>query len=219
MTISFTITGDTATAVSITAIVDAASGAAIVTTPVCPMAMSLSGSVWSTAAFTGPAAGQIVQWTAAFIWADGSQTTLNGTAIASEAKGQYADQTDLADDIGPQNLLLWSDLDNLGVLNVARVQRALVYADDQINNKMRGGIYDVPISAGGSTVVRWAVCLSREWLYRNYGQRDEGLHRRYDADVERCLREMGMYKTGKLQFDSGQTANIGGSAPRVAVVV
>ena len=44
--------------------------------------------------------------------------------------GRYIEQSDVEDQFGIDTVKVWSDLENLGTVNTARITRAIAYAED-----------------------------------------------------------------------------------------
>ena len=85
------------------------------------------------------------------------------------AAGRYAKQQDIEDLFGRANVAAWAQLDSPGVLDTARVQRALDDADATIDDFFRGGPYASPLLLGASqlTVAAWAATFAGVRLYRS----------------------------------------------------
>jgi len=92
----------------------------------------------------------------------------------------YATRSDLNEVFGKPNVDKWADLDNDGVSATitARITKALAVADDEVNNRLRNGLYALPIvlSEGGTPVVivDAAAKIAGCWLYTSRGLADTG---------------------------------------------
>ena len=90
--------------------------------------------------------------------------------------GRYIEQSDIEDQFGIDTVKVWSDLENLGTVNTARITRAIAYAEDRIDDWFRGGRYAIPFvfKAGiSATLIDWASIYAGSKLYRGRGLRDE----------------------------------------------
>ena len=90
--------------------------------------------------------------------------------------GRYIVKSDVEDQFGIDNVIVWSDLSGTGSVDDNRINRAIDYAEDRIDDWFRGGRYAIPFvfSAGiPQTVKFWASVYAGAWLYRSRGIRDE----------------------------------------------
>lgn len=91
--------------------------------------------------------------------------------------GMYISQTDLEDTFGTSNVRQWSNLDNTtGSANTSRIAAAIDWAESRVNDRLRGGKYTVPISAGAyslPTLKAWCTGLAAWRLYIARGLRDQ----------------------------------------------
>lgn len=76
----------------------------------------------------------------------------------------YATQTDLESRFGSEELLQLSDHDNLGMVNVAVVAKAIADAEATINGYLRS-TYTLPLSGIPDELVRVCCDLARFYLY------------------------------------------------------
>lgn len=90
----------------------------------------------------------------------------------------YAKRQDVEDIFGALNVKKWADLDNEAHDEdiAARIGIALSKADDEVNDRLRGGPYVIPFTTAPSTIVHLAALYTGVWLYSNRGVVD------YDAD-------------------------------------
>ena len=117
----------------------------------------------------------------------------------------YAERTDVEAVFGVANVAAWADLDNDGDSSKIddRVTLALSMADCEINDKLRGGIYVLPLVKTGEdeppeTVVNMAAMLAGVFLYESRGVQDfnpdsgQAVHRLtwYRKRVESTIREI-----------------------------
>lgn len=97
-------------------------------------------------------------------------------STATEASSRYASQGDVEDVFGVENVRQWSNIENVDAeTNATRVQRALDWACDVIDNEFRGGPYALPlqVGTGRAELTDWAAKLAGIWLYRSRGHRDD----------------------------------------------
>ncbi|HQU42388.1 MAG TPA: DUF1320 family protein [Pirellulales bacterium] len=92
----------------------------------------------------------------------------------------YCQRSDIEAVFGPANVAKWADIENNGdpVAIAARVASAIAWATEEINDKLRGGPYVIPL-AGGTvgpalpvTVVDLSANLAGVWLYESRGVQD-----------------------------------------------
>jgi hypothetical protein len=134
--------------------------------------------------------------------------------VTGPAAGYYADQNDLQDEIGIGTLAQISNLDGTATglpgngpigPDTGRIQRALNYADDTINNTFRNSRYAVPlvVNSASSTVTQWAVAFALEWLYRPRGQRDDDPNQvRFTNGAKQAKDEINRYLIGQRFLDA-----------------
>jgi phage gp36-like protein len=90
----------------------------------------------------------------------------------------YAARTDVEQVFGPINVAKWADLDNDedAAKIAARIVTALAWADAEIDDRLRGGVYSLPLQGTtGSlpaTIVDLAANLAGVWLYEARGVQD-----------------------------------------------
>jgi len=79
---------------------------------------------------------------------------------------------------GPDNVASWADLDNDEDVDkiAARIAAAILYADAEIDDILRGGPYALPLANSESTtptsVVGLSATLAGVWLYERRGVED-----------------------------------------------
>lgn len=90
----------------------------------------------------------------------------------SPAAGLYADETDLDDLRGIDNIDSWSDLENIGARNSARIQRCFNTGDTMIEKELER-TYSFPLTNLGSADVEllstWSSVITAYLLYTNRG--------------------------------------------------
>lgn len=99
---------------------------------------------------------------------------------APDAQGRYANQSDIEDIFGEIAVREWSNLDsNSGNpdADVARIQLALDHADAEVDSRLRGGPYVIPLALFNESVdvvKDWAAKLAGLWLLQSRGERAGG---------------------------------------------
>ena len=76
----------------------------------------------------------------------------------------YAVQQDLVDRFGSSEILQLTDRDNLGVINVTVLNRALVDADAKINAYLEP-VYTLPLATVVPVLIGVAADIARDFLY------------------------------------------------------
>ena len=87
----------------------------------------------------------------------------------------YAIRTDVEAVFGVENAEKWADLENDQVAAdiTARIAAALAFAEDEIDNRLRGGPYVVPLTTPVERIiVDVAAKLAGVWLYESRGVAD-----------------------------------------------
>ena len=113
----------------------------------------------------------------------------------------YAQQVDLEDTWGEDNIITWSNRDNTTqTANTVRIEKALDLADEWIDDQFRGGRYQIPFSPAGSalpaTIREWATIYAGTWLYRTRGLRSTDKKDKVMEVLKITETEMQQYKTG-----------------------
>ena len=145
------------------------------------------------------------------------------TIVGSGATSRYANQADLERRFGATNIAEWSHLDGeSGAADSVRVQGALDYACNYIDQFFNSGPYAIPLQLGsvGQSVVReWAVIIAGvDYLFSNRGQKQEdSAPNQYSAMLDLVKTEMRRYLTGNPNNLDAATANSAqASAPTFA---
>jgi hypothetical protein len=90
----------------------------------------------------------------------------------------YIVRADIEAVFGAANVAKWADLDNTGITAdvAARIDRAIVWASNEIESRFRDSIYALPLAnASGDCppeIVDAAANLAGVWLYENRGVQD-----------------------------------------------
>lgn len=93
-----------------------------------------------------------------------------------DAQGRYANQGDVEDIFGIENIRQWSNLDNTSTdADVSRIQRAIEDAEEAVDEYFLGSAFGTPLSlTTGSPRVRWWVAVKAGvYLYSARGSRDQ----------------------------------------------
>ena len=108
------------------------------------------------------------------------EDTLTGPSVATgeeAADGSYIGQSDIESRFGTTNVAKWSNLDNTTTTADAdRIEAAILYAEDYVENRFRNGPYALPFQAVSGTLyqlIDWCAKLAGIWLYEHRGLRDE----------------------------------------------
>lgn len=131
----------------------------------------------------------------------------------------YIAQSNIEDVFGTANVAAWSQLDpETDSADTDRIDRAIEWAEDWFESRMRDGRYAVPMSGTIPAVVVDVVArLAGHWLYRSRGFRDtdavgDKVTEHYDfaeSTIDRLL-------SGQIVLDAPRSATAG-SAPEVVL--
>jgi hypothetical protein len=138
----------------------------------------------------------------------------------------YIEQSDIEDVFGASNVSKWADLDNDGdeTAITARIDKAIAWAENEINSRLREGPYVLPLANDESDVpleiVDVAANLAGVWLYENRGVQDfdpesgQSVHRLEwnRARAEKTLKEI---LAGVRVLDAVKHNTQNGSIPKV----
>ncbi len=158
-------------------------------------------------------------------------TTTTGTVLAelvvttypSAASDGYCVRADVESVFGHHNIQKWADIENHG--NGAhiggRIARAIEAATAEIDDRLRGGPYLVPIATVPTTIRQLAARLAGVWLYESRGIEDfdeatgRAIHRLawHREHVDRVLKEI---MAGGRRLDAALASGVKGA--RVPVV-
>jgi len=121
----------------------------------------------------------------------------------SESPGTYCTRDDLELRFGRSNVEKWADHNNDGDLTEIdeRVEWACEQAYSDINDELRGGPYDLPVSPLPSSLVdlssRWAAALLNEW---KMDESEESEKKRVGPSTEKLKRILRRVRAGALRF-------------------
>lgn len=88
----------------------------------------------------------------------------------------YATQADIEAIFGASNVRTWADLDNLGDEETIadRIEWALAAADGEVNDRLTGGPYALPIASPPASLIECAARIAGVKLYESRGIQDMG---------------------------------------------
>jgi phage gp36-like protein len=133
----------------------------------------------------------------------------------------YCQQSDIENVFGAANIAKWADMDNTGdpVEIASRIAAAIAWATAEIEDRLRGGPYLIPLTATPPTIVNLCAQLAGVWLYESRGVQEfnvetgEPCHRLQwnRRAAETALAEI---RAGKRRLDSSVSpAGVGAAAP------
>ncbi len=91
--------------------------------------------------------------------------------------GAYITQADIESVFGVSNVARWSQLDpDTTGADTSRIAAAIAYAEETVQDRLRGGLYAVPFVASGSSfpasLKTWIAQIAGSWLYKSRGMLD-----------------------------------------------
>lgn len=115
---------------------------------------------------------QYTAWVERVYGGETKRSQIIWVASAIMASGLYADETDLDDLRGIDNITSWSDLENTGVRNSTRIQRCFNTGDTTIEKELER-VYSFPLANLGSADTEllsvWSSVITAYLLYTNRG--------------------------------------------------
>lgn len=132
----------------------------------------------------------------------------------------YIDSDDLDDEWGASNVTKWSDLNDAGSRDTARVTACIAYAEGVVEDRFRDGRYTVPLvfnSTGSQAVFKRIVArIAGGWLYGARGVEDDVTEvNKVQAAVKEAHAEIDAYLSGMRRLN----ASLGQGTARVPFVV
>jgi phage gp36-like protein len=89
------------------------------------------------------------------------------------ATPRYITQSNLEDIFGTDNIAVWSNLDNDTTdADTARIVRAIVFAEDYVEARLRNTSVAVPLASVTPTLTHILATIAAYWLYSPRGMRD-----------------------------------------------
>lgn len=141
----------------------------------------------------------------------------------------YIAQSNIEDVFGSVNVSKWADLDNDAdaAKIAARIAKAIAWAENEIDDRLRGGPYILPIVKGTSpsmtvplAIIDTAANLAGVWLYENRGVQDfdqeTGMaHHRLEWNRARAERTLKEILAGVRVLDANKYETTNGFIPQV----
>ena len=121
----------------------------------------------------------------------------------------YCDRDNVEDRFGNSNVAAWADLDNDedAAKILARITAAIVAADADIDDLLRGGMYTIPFDEPPpQAIIGISADLAGVWLYENRGIQDYNpetgavVHRLKYAD-DRAWKKLRRIVAGQITLD------------------
>ena len=128
----------------------------------------------------------------------------------------YCTRSDINDIFGTNNVTTWADLDSdADADNIsAHIARGIAWATTEINDRLRGGPYEIPLPATvAATITDICATLAGVWLYRSRGTDDETEIDKYKWHWQRCETTLSEIRAGKRRLDATSSTETGGQAP------
>jgi phage gp36-like protein len=129
----------------------------------------------------------------------------------------YITRVDIESTYGASNVAKWANLDNEQASDGEdRIDAAIAYAEEHVNNRFRGSRYTLPLTAT-AVVKQWVAKIAGAWLYSSRGFReDEDTAGPLSSVVKTVETQIDQTLLGALSIDSEQIA--GPTAPIVVGV-
>lgn len=131
----------------------------------------------------------------------------------------YISQSDIEDVFGKDNVAVWSNLDGETGAETARIARAIAIAEEDVENRFRGGKYLLPFSPIPEVVKNWCATLAGIWLFENrpgYKTTDEEWEG-FTKLEEKVGDDIDAYTSGARQLDTGLASATGAEGPTVVL--
>ena len=133
--------------------------------------------------------------------------------------GRYIKSTDLENFFGFRNIITYSRLDGTETTRDGnRVQAAIDYAEDYVDDRLRNGPYVIPLPQAPSalkTIIDIVVRIAGVWLYQSRGVRDDDENDKMQAHRDRAEEMLNMILSGQMKLDAPRT----GTQPTAMVIV
>jgi hypothetical protein len=119
----------------------------------------------------------------------------------------YTSRAQLVNLHGEANLAKWSALGGESTANETRISAALLYGDAQVDLRLIGGAYALPLQGMDSTteisVDYWATVFAAHWLYFSRGMLDKDEQApKLDDERKRVEEEITQVRSGKLRLNA-----------------
>lgn len=117
---------------------------------------------------------------------------------------RYCTRTDVETEYGAGNVLLWADLDGDGSSTkiANRIEAAITLVEEQIDNRLRGGPYAVPLLFTSYEITNIAAVLAGAELYAKRGVEDAPDGRdRLESRRETARARLSAIRAGLVRLD------------------
>lgn len=129
----------------------------------------------------------------------------------------YIAQADIENVFGVDNVKIWSDLQGTGTLDSTRIDAAIAYAEEELNNRFRNGKYELPFAPVTNVIKYWAAAFAGLWLfdsrplYKQKGDEFDG----FEKMREQLEVTIDMYTSGQRVLGCTTVEDAGQTGPRV----
>lgn len=130
--------------------------------------------------------------------------------------GTYISQTDVENVFGVDNIRTWSDIDASGSTDETRVAKGISVAEEDVENRFRGGDYAVPFSSAVETLKDFMAKLAGLWLYENRPKYSSDENNEYYSSMrEQIEMDIESYTSGQRKLNITRSETDTPSAPVV----
>jgi len=131
--------------------------------------------------------------------------------------GTYIGQTDVENVFGEDNVETWSDMDASGSTDTTRVAKGISVAEDDIQNRFRGGDYAIPFSTATEVLKDFMAKLAGLWLYENRPKHSSDDNNEYYSKMkEQVDMDIESYTSGQRRLNITRSET---DTPRAPIVV
>ena len=129
----------------------------------------------------------------------------------------YSVQADIENVFGKDNVARWSNLDGEAGADTARIATAIAVADEDIDNRFRGGRYALPLNPASETVKNWSARLAGIWLFENRPSynKAENQNEGFQEMGDKVDSQIEMYTSGQRQLLCTFAADVEDAGPVV----
>lgn len=131
--------------------------------------------------------------------------------------GIYIAQADIEDVFGKDNVATWSNLDGEAGADTTRINSAIEWAEEEVQNRFREGRYKLPFSPIPKVLKYWCAALAGLWLFENrpgYKYTKEQLEG-FNLVRERVDKDIDSYNSGQRVLDCELAHSDAADAPQV----
>lgn len=125
------------------------------------------------------------------------------------ASSSYCGRTDVEIEHGATNVSAWADLDGDqdATKIAARIESAIEDACEEVENRLRGGVHEVPLPFSSREITNIAAVLAGCALYAKRGAEDtEDGKDRLQVKRERAYARLASIRTGDIVLDNPAAA-------------